>query len=236
LRHRSFTTPPRNEKNPPLRIAVLHHGDKGRDAISDGDVAEQLRMTYSHGIPIEVPLSDPFIDHREEWADHTRIGAYDVALLEGPLTPPVIAFAVLAGTPIAQVQPEQAFSFRAVIAALSRRHVDSVPVGQITLDGLCRYFTGAVTIVAENGGHLVRHIGTLKVSEPLISCEIRPGTELALEIQSDGTAPLRCDRIDVDGEPGDLLVELDGRPRRQGRVRMEPAPRPLELVRLDKYA
>jgi len=188
-------------------------------------------------VPTEVPLSDPFVDHYDEWQGRAPRGAYDVALLVGRLTPPAVAFAVLADVPLVRLSSIEAPCLTSINTALASGHVDELPVAEISLDGVRRIFTSVVRITADGPLGFECHLEPPRAHEVLRNCDVRPGATsgLILDVHTDGAGPVRCRKVEITGQPGSFLVELDGRPRRPTAAHIGAAPGPLRIVRTDKY-
>ena len=58
---------------------------------------------------------------------------------------------------------------------------------------------------------------------------------LPLEVRIDGAGPIGSECVELTGEPGSFVVDLDARPRRPTLVRIRVAPQPLKVVRTDRY-
>jgi hypothetical protein len=187
-------------------------------------------------VPTGVPLSDPFVDHYDEWQGRAQRGAYGVALLVGRLTPPAVAFAVLADVPLDRVSSIEAPCLAWINTALASGHVDELPVAEINLDGARRIFTSAVQITADGPLGFECHLELPRAHGVLRNCEVRPGATsgLILDVHTDGAGPVRCRKVEITGQPGSLLVELDGRPRRPTTALIGAAPASLRIVRTDK--
>jgi len=220
----------------PWRAAVLHHQDE-QALHAPGGLVEQLRAAGCMAILTEVPLSDPFVDHYDEWQGRAPRGAYDVALLVGRLTPPAIAFAVLADVPLVRLSSIEAPRLTSIETALASGHVDELPVAEISLDGVRRMFTSVVQVTADGPLGFECHLEPPRAHGALRNCDVRPGAAsgLALDVHTDGAGPIRCRKVEIAGQPGSFLVELDGRPRRPTMALIEAAPAPLRIVRTDKY-
>jgi len=219
----------------PWRAAVLHHQDE--QALHAPGLVEQLRAAGYMATPTEVPLSDPFVDHYDEWQGRAPGGAYDVALLVGRLTPPAIAFAVLADVPLVRLSSIEAPCLTSIETAFASGHVDELPVAEISLDGVRRIFTSVVQVTADGPLGFECHLEPPRAHGALRNCDVRPGAAsgLALDVHTDGAGPIRCRKVEIAGQPGSFLVELAGCPRRPATALIGAAPAPLRIVRTDKY-
>jgi hypothetical protein len=219
------------------RVAVLYGQDE--DVFAAGALIDQLRAARCMAIPVVVPISDPFVDHYEEWQGRALRGVYDFVLLVGPLTPPAMAFAVLADTPIARVAPTEPLPISEIVSAAAYGHIDEIPVGEITIDGFRRVFAGVARVTTDNPAGVACRLAPVGTRQVLHGCEIRAGTtttvSLPLEVRIDGAGPIGSERVEITGEPGSFLVDLDGRPRRPTLVRIGVVSQPLKVVRTDKY-
>lgn len=224
-----------DDADPRWRVAVLY-GEDEHVLHAPGGLIEQLRAARCMAIPIPVPMSDPFVDHYDEWQGRASRGAYDFALLVSPLTPPAMAFAVLGATPIARVTPTEPLPINLIQSAITCGHIDEIPMAVITLDGVRRVFAGIVWVTTDDPDGVECQLAPARTKQALHSCSIRAGGNrtVPLEVHIDGAGPIGSERVEITGRPGSFLVELDERPRRPTLVRIGVAPQPLKMVRTDK--
>ncbi|MDA8074621.1 MAG: hypothetical protein M0Z40_05195 [Actinomycetota bacterium] len=219
------------------RVAVLYGQDEA--VCAAGGLIDQLRAARCMAIPVPVPISDPFVDHYDEWQGRALRGAYDFALLAGPLTPPAMAFAVLADTPIARVAPTEPLPINVIESATACGHIDEIPVAEITIDGIRRVFAGVARVTTDDPASIACRLTPIGTRQAFHGCDIRAGTtmtaSLPLEVRIDGAGPIGSECVELTGEPGSFVVDLDARPRRPTLVRIRVAPQPLKVVRTDRY-